>query len=88
MKPTIHPDYRQVVFRDATTGHQFRTGSTVATDATVELDGVEYPLVVVDVTSDSHPFWTGSRRVVDTEGRVERFRRRYAGRGPLPGTRT
>ncbi|MBM7366047.1 type B 50S ribosomal protein L31 [Gordonia hydrophobica] len=78
MKPGIHPDYRHVVFRDATTGTQFLTRSTTTSDVTVDWhDGNTYPLVTVDVTSDSHPFWTGTTRLVDTEGRVERFKRRY-----------
>lgn len=78
MKPDIHPDYHPVVFRDATTGTQFLTRSTVTSDTTVDWhDGRVYPLVTVDVTSDSHPFWTGTTRLVDTEGRVERFKRRY-----------
>ena len=88
MKPGIHPDYHPVVFRDANTGTAFLTRSTVTSDRTIEWetpDGVRtYPLVVVDVTSESHPFWTGSHRVMDTAGRVEKFRRRYgdrAGRG-------
>ncbi|GAA2383819.1 MULTISPECIES: type B 50S ribosomal protein L31 [Gordonia] len=78
MKPGIHPEYRHVVFRDATTGTSFLTRSTAASDATVEWeDGEVYPLITVDVTSDSHPFWTGTQRLVDAEGRVERFKRRY-----------
>lgn len=78
MKPGIHPEYRPIVFRDATTGAQFLTRSTARSEATVEWsDGHTYPLVTVDVTSDSHPFWTGTARLVDSEGRVERFNRRY-----------
>ncbi|MGC4933935.1 type B 50S ribosomal protein L31 [Gordonia sp. DT30] len=78
MKPGIHPDYHPVVFRDASTGTQFCTRSTMTSATTVEWsDGNTYPLVVVDVTSDSHPFWTGTSRPVDTQGRVERCRRRY-----------
>ncbi|MBD0023396.1 type B 50S ribosomal protein L31 [Gordonia pseudamarae] len=82
MKPGIHPDYRPVVFRDASTGKEFLTRSTADSELTVEWsDGRTYPLIVVDVTSDSHPFWTGSARLVDRTGRVERFRRRYGERG-------
>lgn len=78
MKQGIHPDYRSVVFRDATTGKQFLTRSTASSDVTVEwTDGQSYPLITVDVTNDSHPFWTGNQRLVDSEGRVERFNRRY-----------
>lgn len=80
MKPGIHPVYRPVVVRDATTGAQFLTRSTATSDATVDWEGAVYPLITVDVTSDSHPFWTGTSHLVDTEGRVERFNRRYGRR--------
>lgn len=87
MKPGIHPDYRPVVFQDANTGTAFLTRSTARTDRTaVWEDGRSYPLVVVDVTRASHPFWTGADRIVDTEGRVEKFERRY-GRRIRPGHR-
>lgn len=79
MKPGIHPDYHPVVFRDATTGSEFLTRSTLTSNQTVDWsDGNTYPLVVVEVSSDSHPFWTGEQRLVDTAGRVERFKRRYS----------
>ncbi|MBM9469327.1 type B 50S ribosomal protein L31 [Nakamurella leprariae] len=81
MKPGIHPDYHPVVFRDASTGDEFLTRSTATSTATITWsDGNEYPLIVVDVTSASHPFWTGAARVMDSEGRVERFHRRYGRR--------
>lgn len=84
MKPGIHPDYRRVVFQDATTGATFLTRSTVATTRTIEwqtADGVEtLPLAIVEVSSDSHPFWTGQQRLLDTAGQVEKFRRRYGTR--------
>jgi len=84
MKPGIHPDYRPVVFQDATTGKTFVTRSTVTTSRTIDIetaDGLQtYPLVVVEVSSDSHPFWTGARRILDTAGQVEKFRRRYGSR--------
>ncbi len=81
MKPGIHPDYHPVVFQDATTGDAFLTRSTITTDRTIEWeDGRTYPLVVVDISAASHPFWTGSRRLVDTAGQVEKFRRRYGSR--------
>ncbi|MBA2391013.1 MAG: type B 50S ribosomal protein L31 [Geodermatophilaceae bacterium] len=81
MKDGIHPDYHPIVFRDSATGMQFLTRSTATSDARGEwTDGHTYPLVVVDVTSSSHPFWTGTRRLVDTEGRVQRFERRYGTR--------
>ena len=78
MKKDIHPDYHPVVFQDAGTGTQFLTRSTATSGRTVQWeDGNEYPLIVVDVTSESHPFWTGAQRVMDTAGRVEKFQRRY-----------
>lgn len=81
MKPGIHPDYHPVVIRDSSTGAEFLTRSTMTSDATLEWeDGNRYPLVVVDVTSDSHPFWTGAHRVMDTAGRVQKFERRYGRR--------
>jgi large subunit ribosomal protein L31 len=84
VKPGIHPDYRAVVFRDRSTGDSFLTRSTVAitgSTPTVEWeDGNTYPLIGVDVTSYSHPFWTGTRRVLDEAGQVEKFRRRYGSR--------
>ncbi len=87
MKPDSHPHYRPVVFfQDATTGKTFLTRSTVTTSRTIDLEtpaGVRtYPLVVAEVTADSHPFWTGERRIMDTAGQVEKFRRRY---GPSRG---
>ena len=84
MKAGIHPDYHPVVFQDANTGTKFLTRSTVTSDKTIEwetAEGVrEDPLVVVEVSADSHPFWTGSRRIVDAAGQVEKFNRRYGNR--------
>lgn len=80
MKPGIHPDYHPVVFQDATTGEAFLTRSTMTSERTIEWEGQTYPLVVVDVSASSHPFWTGSRRHIDTAGQVEKFRRRYGDR--------
>lgn len=81
MKKGIHPEYGPVVFRDRATGELMLTRSTLSAKLqdgpTIELDGATYPVQDVDVTVHSHPFWTGHGRVVDTEGRVERFERRY-----------
>lgn len=78
MKPGIHPEYRPVVFRDASAGHSFLTRSTASSERTVTWeDGNEYPVIDVEVSSASHPFYTGTAKVLDTAGRVERFRRRY-----------
>ena len=81
MKAGIHPDYHPVVFQDATTGDAFLTRSTKTSQRTIEWDdGHTYPLIVVDISAASHPFWTGSRRHIDTAGQVEKFRRRYGSR--------
>ncbi|WP_299038700.1 type B 50S ribosomal protein L31 [uncultured Pseudokineococcus sp.] len=81
MKPDTHPVYGPVVFRDRGAGVSFLSRSTIAGRSggpTVEWeDGRTYPVVDVDVSSASHPFWTGTARVLDSEGRVEKFRRRY-----------
>jgi large subunit ribosomal protein L31 len=79
MKANIQPEYTQVVFRDRSAGQLFRTGSTMTSESTVEFEGARYPVVDVEISSASHPFWSGRERVVDTEGRVERFRRQYSG---------
>jgi large subunit ribosomal protein L31 len=84
MKPGIHPEYRPVVFQDANTGARFLTRSTMTSPRTIDWEtrtGVQtYPLVVVEVSSDSHPFWTGTKRTHDTEARVQKFYRRYGRR--------
>ncbi len=77
MKKDIHPDYRYVVFRDDSADFQILTRSTITTKDTITHDGVEYPLVKCDISSASHPFYTGKQKIVDTAGRVERFQRRY-----------
>lgn len=81
MKPGIHPDYRPVVFRDRAADLAFLTRSTIRTDKTIEwTDGNTYPLVDVDISAASHPFYTGTQRILDTAGRVERFHARYGNR--------
>jgi large subunit ribosomal protein L31 len=81
VKPGIHPDYHPVVVKDSSTGDAFLTRSTITSDKTIEwTDGTTYPLVQVDVSSWSHPFWTGERRMMDTAGQVEKFYRRYGRR--------
>ncbi|SEP80223.1 type B 50S ribosomal protein L31 [Streptomyces radiopugnans] len=82
MKPGIHPPYRPVVFRDRSADFAFLTRSTMTSDKTIEWeDGNTYPVVDVEISSASHPFYTGTQRVLDTAGRVERFERRYGSRG-------
>ena len=78
MKPRIHPESRPVVFRDRAADVAFLTRSTAESDKTIEWeDGKKYPVVDVEASSASHPFYTGNSQVRDTAGRVERFERRY-----------
>ncbi|GAA0487848.1 type B 50S ribosomal protein L31 [Alkalibacterium sp. s-m-22] len=78
MKQGIHPEYRQVVFMDTTTGFKFMSGSTTTSNETVEWeDGKEYPLIRMEVTSDSHPFYTGRQKFAQADGRIDRFNKKY-----------
>src|SRR5579885_2267782 len=75
MKKDLHPKtYRPVVFQDLNNGTTYLTRSTVATQETIELNGATYPLVKVHISGSSHPFFTGEERIVDVEGRVDRFK--------------
>lgn len=77
MKKNFHPaNYRPVVFQDLNNGTTFLTRSTVATEETITLEGTEYPLVKVHISSSSHPFFTGQEKLVDIEGRVDKFKAR------------
>lgn len=79
MKKELHPtNYRPVVFQDLNNNVTFLTKSTVVSDDTIKLDGVEYPLVKVYISSASHPFFTGQEKLVDIEGRVDKFKARMA----------
>ena len=80
MKSDIHPEYRFVVFQDMSAGTSFLTRSTISTSETTTFEGNEYPLAKVEISSDSHPFFTGQMKIVDTAGRVERFEKRYGQR--------
>ena len=78
MKADIHPEYREVVFQDLSADFAFLTRSTVKSKETIKWeDGNEYPLIKVEVSSASHPFYTGKHKLMDTGGRVDRFKRRY-----------
>ncbi len=78
MKKEIHPDnYRLVAFKDMSNEETFVTRSTANTKDTIEIDGVEYPLVKLEISNTSHPFYTGKMKLVDTAGRVDKFRNRY-----------
>ncbi len=77
MKSGSHPDYAPVVFRDLASGETFLTRSTMSSGKTIELDGVTYPVVDVEISSASHPFYTGKQRIMDSAGRVEKFNQRF-----------
>lgn len=78
MKKGIHPEnYRLVVFKDMSNEHQFMTKSTASTKDTIELEGVEYPLIKLEISNTSHPFYTGKMKLVDTAGRVDKFMNKY-----------
>ncbi|MDT0619812.1 MAG: type B 50S ribosomal protein L31 [Salinisphaeraceae bacterium] len=78
MRQDIHPNYRPVVFKDISGELAFMTRSTAQTNDTIEWeDGKEYPLVKLDVSSATHPFYTGKQTIMDATGKVERFRQRY-----------
>jgi large subunit ribosomal protein L31 len=82
MKTDIHPQYAAVVFRDLASGATFLTRSTVTSDKTIEWeDGNVYPVIDVEISSESHPFYTGKQRILDSAGRVEKFNSRYKGFG-------
>jgi large subunit ribosomal protein L31 len=83
MKKEIHPDYQKVLFVDSSTGHKFICGSTLKTKERDTFEGVEYPVCRVSISSASHPLFTGSKQFVDAEGRVDKFRKRYAAK-PAP----
>lgn len=79
MKKGIHPDYRPVVFQDASADFSILTRSTIQTSETIEWeDGNTYPLVKLEISSASHPFFTGKQKLLDTAGRVEKFKKKYA----------
>ncbi|MFC2118727.1 type B 50S ribosomal protein L31 [Bacteroidota bacterium] len=78
MKKGIHPkDYRFVVFKDMSNDYTFITKSTVVTKDTIKMDGKDYPLVKLEISNTSHPFYTGKMKLVDTAGRIDKFKNRY-----------
>ena len=78
MKSGIHPEYNKVVFRDTTTGYEFLSGSTTTSEEMIEWeDGNTYPLIRVEVSSDSHPFYTGKQKFAQADGRIDRFNKKY-----------
>ena len=78
MKPEIHPAYHKVLFVDAATGKEWVTRSTLTSKESRVVDGEEIPVVTLEISSFSHPFWTGKMRVLDSDGKIDRFKRRYA----------
>lgn len=78
MKKEIHPaNYRPVVFKDMSNGDTFISRSTAASRETIEFEGVEYPVIKLEISNTSHPFYTGKSKLVDTAGRVDKFMNRY-----------
>jgi large subunit ribosomal protein L31 len=77
MRKGIHPEYRDVVFHDLSSDYKFVTRSTVQTKDTMEYEGQTYPLVKIEVSSQSHPFYTGKNVLLDTAGRIDKFRKKY-----------
>jgi large subunit ribosomal protein L31 len=85
VKPGIHPEYRPVIFKDAAAGFAILTRSTMKSDRTERWDdGQEYPVVSIEISSASHPFWSGTQRLIDSAGRIQKFRARYAGLSMSP----
>lgn len=81
MKENIHPDYQQVVFHDTTVDSYFIVGSTLKTDRTINYQGKTYPYMTIDISSESHPFYTGQQRVAQSEGRVAKFKHKFGNLG-------
>ncbi len=79
MKPEIHPDYHDVIFIDSATGTEWTSRSTVTSKETREIEGQEVPIVRLEISAVSHPFWTGTQRELDADGKIDRFRKRYGG---------
>ncbi len=77
MKKNVHPQYQKVLFVDSASGYRFVCGSTLQPEATEKFEGVEYPVSYLSISSSSHPFFTGSKQLVDSEGRVEKFKKRF-----------
>ena len=80
MKADIHPDYHKVLFVDSATGKEWLSRSTMTSKETREIEGEEVPVVKLEISSASHPFWTGTMRELDADGKIDRFRKRYGGK--------
>lgn len=77
MKTDVHPEYNPIVFRDLASGATFLTRSTAKSAKTIELNGSTYPVIDVEISAESHPFYTGKQRILDSAGRVEKFNQRF-----------
>jgi len=77
VKPEIHPDYHKVLFVDTATGDEWVSRSTMKSSETREVEGEELPVIKLEISSHSHPFWTGTLRELDADGKIDRFRKRY-----------
>jgi large subunit ribosomal protein L31 len=86
MKKNIHPEYREVVFHDVSCDFKFISRSTINARETIEFEGKQYPLVKLEVSAESHPFYTGTQKIVDTAGRVEKFKNKYGTRAAIAKT--
>lgn len=81
MRKDIHPEYREVLFHDISVDFKVVTKSTIAAKETIEHEGKTLPYVKVDISSASHPFYTGTQKILDTEGRVDKFKKKFGRRG-------
>jgi large subunit ribosomal protein L31 len=79
VKEGIHPEYHKVVFIDSATGQEFISRSTLTSRETRDIDGEKVPVIKLEISSFSHPFWTGKMRELDADGKIDRFRRRFGG---------
>ncbi len=77
MKPEIHPDYHDVIYIDSATGEEWMSRSTQTSKESREVDGTQIPVIKLEISSVSHPFWTGTMRELDADGKIDRFRKRY-----------
>jgi len=81
LQPNIHPNYQKVVFHDTAADTYFLVGSTIKTERTIEYEGNKYPYVTIDISSVSHPFYTGEQRVAKKDGRISKFKHRFGNMG-------
>jgi large subunit ribosomal protein L31 len=80
MKPDTHPDYHKVIFVDSASGDEWTSRSTLTSAETRDVDGENIPVIKLEISAASHPFWTGTMRELDADGKIDRFRKRYGGK--------